>query len=268
MTSTTISQRTAGNALRGVLGLVVFFVLIDVAIRVGLIDGSVFPSPWSVIVRAGELLTTGSFWPEIWTTLYGALIGLVIAAVVGIGLGALFSSSRWIDRFFSGVRELLRPLPAVALAPLLLAMFGRGLTSRAIAVGFAATWPILFNTMSGLRSLSPVSLNAAKSMGLNGIDRLRRVQLPAAMPFVFTGIKVAATIAVIVEVSVEILLPNPEQSGIGGFIALNSIGGFDIDDRAAVYGATLISGLLGLVVAQSLEALETRWFAWSRNESR
>ncbi len=263
-----IPRGLTGNVLRGLTGLVVLFVIVDLVVRLGIVDSAVFPSPWAVVRRAGGLITTASFWPEIWVTLYGALIGLVIATVVGVGLGALFSSSRSIDRLFSGVRELARPLPAVALAPLLLAVFGRGLTSRSIAVAFAAMWPIMFNTIAGLRSPSPVSIESATAMGLARWERLRRVQLPAALPFVFTGIKVASTIAVIVEVSVEILLPDAERAGLGGFIALNSIAGFGLADREAVYAATLISGLLGLVVAQGLETFEHRWFAWSRQGKR
>lgn len=267
MPARTMTSWRLGNAARGIAGLVGLFAVIDVAIRVGLVESTAFPAPGSVVLRAVELLGSASFRPEIWTTLWGALIGLGLATVIGVGLGALLTSSRVADRLTVGVIELLRPLPAVALAPLLLSVFGRGFTSRSIAVAFAAMWPILFNTVSGLRSSSTVSVDSARVMGLGSFAVLRRVRLPAALPFVFTGVRVAASIALIVEVSVEILLPDADRAGLGGFIALNSIAGFGIDDREAVYGATLIAGLLGLVVAQSLEVIQDRSFAWARQGS-
>lgn len=267
MTARTRSAWRPGNAVCGVAGLVGLFAVIDVAVRLDVIESTAFPAPGSVVRRAVELLGNASFRPEIWTTLWGSLLGLGFAIVIGVGLGALLTSSRVADRLSVGVIELLRPLPAVALAPLLLSVLGRGFTSRSIAVAFAAMWPILFNTVAGLRSSSTVSVDSARSMGLSSFAVLRRVRLPAAMPFVFTGVRVAASIALIVEVSVEILLPDGERAGLGGFIALNSIAGFGIEDREAVYGATLIAGLLGLIVAQSLEAIQDRSFAWAREES-
>jgi len=245
-------------------GLAVFFLLVDGALRVGLIDSAAFPTPGSVVLRAVELLGRASFWSEIWTTVSGSLIGLALATIAGVSLGALLTSSRVADGLLSGLTELVRPLPAVALAPLLLAVFGRGITSRSLAVAFATMWPILFNTVSGLRSSPSVSIESAQAMGLGRLEILRRVRLRSAMPFVFTGIRVAASIAIIVEVSVEILLPDSNSAGLGGFIALNSIAGVGIEDREVVYGATLIAGLLGLVVAQILDLIQKRAFSWAR----
>lgn len=252
----------SGPLLRGVGGVLILIAFLELAVATGMVDEAALPPVHDIILRMIDLAASPGFLREVWVTTQGAVLGVATALVVGTVVATVVVSSDWARRTLMPTVELVRPLPAVALAPLLLSLLGRGLQSRSLAVAFACTWPILFNAMYGLRSVDPVAKDTARSFQLGPVAALLRVSLPATAPFVFTGLRIATSIAIIVEISVEILLP--DGTGVGGFIVLNSIG---VIDRETVYGATLIAGVLGLVINWGLAAVESRLFAWQRGMS-
>ena len=102
-------------------------------------------------------------------------------------------------------------------------------------------------------------MQTARTFGLSGIAILRRIKIPSALPFAFTGIRIAASIGLIVAVSAELLIGNGQ--GIGGYILLNSANATNLD---TVYAATLVAGVLGLVVSTVFTALDNKVFAWKK----
>jgi NitT/TauT family transport system permease protein len=256
--STPIPRVTA--VTRGIVGSVAFVVLLEAAVRAGLIGSASLPLPSEVLARTFEMLVDSAVWSEILATMKSWALGLLVAGVAGIGLGMLLGSWRLLARMSRGPIELLRPLPAVAIAPLLLSLLGRGVVSRSLAVAYAALWPILFNTIYGMRSVDPVAKETARSFGLGSFGVLTRVTMPAMSPFVFTGLRVASAIALIVAVSVEFLLPGGDDAGLGGIVVEAQVGG----DLLTMYATVVIAGLLGLATNAVLVAIERRAFGWRR----
>ena len=153
--------------------------------------------------------------------------------------------------------EFLRPIPSVALIPLAILLFGQGLQLKTALIVYACTWPVLFNTIYGVQDVDPLAKDTARSFGFGRPAILARVTLPAATPFIATGVRVAAAIALILAISTELLAG--AAGGIGTFILKESSGGEHAD---LVYAATAMTGVLGLVLNWALLTLERRALAW------
>ena len=243
--------------IRGAVGMAVFVGILEFAVALGIVAAGVLPRPSAIFAKMGMLLTDPSFLGQVWVTVQGVAVGLGAAIVCGTTLGALIATSTIARKLLLPVIELVRPLPGIAYAPLLIVVFQRGLVSRSVVVAIACTWPILFNTRTGFASVDPVAKQTARSFGEGRFGVIRRINFPSASPFVFTGIRVAASIAIVVEIAVEIVIP--DGTGIGGFLIMAGSGGAPLD---VIYGATMVAGVLSLALNFGLGAIDTRFFGW------
>jgi NitT/TauT family transport system permease protein len=182
--------------------------------------------------------------------------GLGIAAAIAVPAGLLLGWGRVAYRASMTIIEFLRPIPSVALIPLAILLYGRGNSMKVALVIYACVWPILFNTIYGIRSVDPVAADSARALGLGRLQIAVRVQLPSASPFIFTGVKIAAGLAVILAVSAELLAGGTEGIGIW-MLEASAIG-----NQTRVYAVTVVSGLIGLALHLVLAAAERRMFAW------
>jgi ABC-type nitrate/sulfonate/bicarbonate transport system permease component len=156
--------------------------------------------------------------------------------------------------------EFMRPIPAVALIPLAIVFFGTsGIAAHRFVVAYAATWPILINTIYGVRGVDRMLHDVASTSGVDGIGRLFRVTLPAALPSIATGIRISAAIALVVCVTAEF------QTGAGG------IGDYMEDQRLAsnipeLYAAVILVALVGYGVNLMLRTVQRRAVFWAGEE--
>ncbi len=234
------------------------FLILEAITRAGLVNSTYLPPAGSIVVEAVRLLGRGEFWGALGSTLLASALGLLRAIAIAVPLGLLLGLSRWANRAAMTVVEMLRPIPSVALIPLSILVYGRGIGMKAFLVTFACIWPILFNTIYGMRDVDRVGTDTARAFGLGPMRTALRVHLPAASPFIYTGIKVAAAVALIVAIAAEII--GGGASGLG--IEMNEAR--ELSDLKASYAYTVITGVLGLLVYVSLEAIERRLFAWNR----
>lgn len=190
-------------------------------------------------------------------TLAAWVIGLALASAIAVPLGLLLGGSRRSRLAAAATIELLRPIPSVALIPLVILLLGRGLDMKVVLVAYASTWPILVNAIAGARAVDPMAVETARAYGLPRTAILRRVVLPSAAPFAFTGIRIAAAIALIVAVSAELLAGG--GLGIGTWLLSVSQAGVA---RELLYAGIVVTGLLGLAIDALLVAGERRLFAW------
>lgn len=234
-----------------------FLVVAEVVIRLAPVDTAFLPPSSVVIARAGELLGDPAFLADavgtIWVWVLGLAISTAIAVPVGVALGSL-PAVRVATR---AVVEFLRPIPPVAMIPLGIVLFGAGIQMKLLLVVYGAVWPILFNTVYALSDTDPVALDTARSFGYGRLATLRRVALPGAAPFIATGVRVSAAIALIVTISVGLLAGG--DSGIGSFIIDAGSGGGNTD---VVLGAAALTGVLGYIGNALLERGERWMFRW------
>jgi ABC-type nitrate/sulfonate/bicarbonate transport system permease component len=153
--------------------------------------------------------------------------------------------------------HFLRSVPAPVMIPPALVLLGLGSGMKIAVIAFGAVWPILLNTIDGVRSQDPTTLEMARAYGIRGTERLRRIVLPAASPQIFAGLRTSLSIALILMVISEMVA---STNGIGNFV-LQSQRTFAIPD---MWSGILLLGLLGIALSMAFALIERRVLRWHR----
>jgi NitT/TauT family transport system permease protein len=179
-------------------------------------------------------------------------IGLVTAVTMGILIGTY----RPVADSLKIIIEFLRPIPSVAMIPLSILFFGLGATMRITVISYAVFWPMLINTIYGVRAIDPQALDTARNFGVTGLEALVRVTLPSALSSIMTGFRISATIALIVTITTELVAGN---SGIGFYISQME----QANRLPPMYGAIVLTGILGYLLNAFYFWLEYKIVFWS-----
>jgi NitT/TauT family transport system permease protein len=246
------------RAVRGLLGLVAFGVVWEAAVAVGLLPARFLPPPSVVLAGVVELFTRMAFLRDVVATVLAWAIALGIAVGAAVPAGLVLGSLPGVRAASRVLVEFLRPIPSVALIPLVVLLVGGGPEAKITLAVYAAVWPVLYNTIYAVGTMDPVLRDTARTCGAGRIRTMLGVALPHAAPFVFTGVRMAAAIALIVVVSTEFLAG--ASRGIGNVVLTTSSGAGRVD---LVLAATLVAGAVGILINQALERLGDRLFAWS-----
>lgn len=184
-------------------------------------------------------------------------VGLGIAIVVGILLGLVLGSSPRLGRAFGPILDFFRALPQPALIPIVIVFLGIGTSAKIFVIAFGAVWPILLNTIDGVRGVDKLLLDMARVYRLTRWERMRRIVLPAISPQVFVGVRLALAIALILMVISEMFA---STNGLGYFI-LMSQQTFAIPE---MWSGIVLLSLIGYLVNVLLLSVENRVLAWHR----
>ncbi|MEX2291820.1 MAG: ABC transporter permease [Mycobacteriales bacterium] len=245
------AQRTRPTSfppLRGLLPLVLLLIAWQVtADRLS----PYFPPPSSWASALLDLWNQGVLLPAAAATVRTFCLGLAAATVLGTALGLAVGASPRVDRALRPTLESARAMPPAAVVPIATLLLGFTGTMKVVVVTSAAVWSILLNTRSGVQQLDPVLHEMARSLQLGRLDRIRKVTLPALLPSIFLGVRVAAPVALVITLLVEILT---QVDGIGALIALSQRN----YQFARGYGLILVAGLFSLVVNALVSALQAQ----------
>jgi NitT/TauT family transport system permease protein len=236
-----------------------FFLLVAIAVEAAvrwldLHDSVAAPSSAARALREG--IVDGTLSGEIATTLESYVQGLALAIALGVVAGVLIGSSRTLLAASSVVVEFLRPIPAVALIPAAIFVFGLDTPMRRFVIAFAAVWPILVNTIYGVRGSDRFLHDVARTSGVGRTGRLIRVTLPAALPSIATGIRVSASLALLVCVTAEFVVGT--GGGLGSYMQEQQ----NAERIPEMYAAVVVVGVLGYLVSAGLRATEHRLLPW------
>ncbi|WP_141207874.1 ABC transporter permease [Streptomyces griseorubiginosus] len=246
------------NTLLGTAGLAAFLLLGEAVPRLGLVKEEYFP-PTSRIARAlADELSDGAFWTALGDTLTGWALGLAIATCAGIVTGVLLSVVPHLREATASTIEFLRPIPSVALIPLAVLLYGSELRSVLILVVYAGFWQVLIQTLYGVQDVDPVADETARSYGLGTWARIRHVLWPSALPYVFTGVRLAAAVALILAITGELVIGAP---GLGARIGVAQ----NSQAVPEMYALIVVTGLLGLLVNVGARTVERRALAWHQS---
>jgi len=214
----------------------------------------VLPSPLSIADRFGQSI--GTVWTGTRVTGLNALIGLVFGGVVGIVGAILAALVRVLDQLSAAVVTALSVVPIVALAPVLYTMFGAGAeTARQLVAALAVFIPVYFNTLRGLRQVRPVLQDLMRAYAASPWQRTRTVTVPGALPYIFTGLRVASSLAVISALIAE-YFGGPVDGLASSITSAAAYSNYTLA-YAFVLGAILL-GLVFYLVTLALEKLATR----------
>ena len=219
------------------------------------IGSDYFPPVSEMFAALFDEAGTSSFWSAVGNTLQGWVLGLGLAALIAIPSGIVIGSSRLLYRSLRAVIEFLRPIPSVALIPLAVLIYGSGLESKVFLATFAATWPLLMQTLYGVQDVDPVATDTARSFGFGRASRLLRVTLPSAVPYIATGVRISAAVALILCVTAELVIG---AAGLGREINLARQGGA-VD---LMYALIIATGLLGWALNAVFARGERRVLHW------
>ncbi|MFJ4200483.1 ABC transporter permease [Streptomyces sviceus] len=246
------------NAALGAAGLTAFLALGEAVPRLGLVKEEYFP-PTSRIARAfaGEL-SDGTFWTALGDTLTGWALGLAIAASAGIVIGVILSVVPYLREATASTIEFLRPIPSVALIPLAVLLYGSELRSVLLLVVYASFWQVLIQTLYGVQDVDPVADETARSYGLGTWARIRHVLWPTALPYVMTGVRLAAAVALILAITGELVMGAP---GLGARIAVAQ----NSQAVPEMYALIVVTGVLGLLINVGARTVERRALAWHQS---
>lgn len=244
------------------LTLRVFFVL---ALPLLLVTAWWFASDGSTDVYWPPLRTILTTFPDVWTgerlradvlpSLLRLLAGFASAAVVGIALGTVIGSYRRVRAVCEPVLEFLRAVPPPVLVPVIVLFAGIGDTMKIAVIASGCVWPILLNTVEGVRAVDSVMTETARSYGITGPARLRHVVLRSASPQIFAGLRQALSIGIILMVISEMFAAS---NGLG-FTIVQFQRSFAIPD---MWTGILLLGLLGFVLSVLFRLVERRTLGW------
>ncbi len=241
---------------RPFLGWVVFAAAVGLWEALARSEGSfLVPTASAVAERAWHVWPTPDFLSNVEASLRRLAAGYAIGASVGVAVGVSMGSSRRVMQALEPLVELLRATPAIALVPALIVILGVGDRMRIAVIAFGVVFPVLVNSMDGVRAAPPELHETASLLRLGRAERILRVDLPAALPSIFAGLRVAGSIGLVMVVVSEFV---GGGDGIGHWILVEQQQ-FDIP---AMYAGILFLGLLGFVLNGVFVLVERRALSW------
>jgi len=223
--------------------LVVFVLAAEVWVRITHKPTYLVPRPSDVWNAIGQ--NAGVLWGSLLTTATAALIGFAASVIVGILVALFLSTSRLVQRAFYPYTVFFQTVPVVAIAPLLVIWYGAGLQSVATCAFIVSVFPVIANTLTGLLSTDPALRDLFRLYGAGGVATLWKLKLPSALPNIYTGMRIAAGLAVIGTIVGEFVAGVLEENpGLGILVVENK----KIGNTPMVFAAVLAASVLGLVM--------------------
>lgn len=245
----------------GVMVLVLAAVLWEAAGRGAWVHKLLFPPLSVVLVKLYDAILSGELLRHLGVSLWRAALGYAAAAVFAVALGVAMGYWRRVYAAFEITIEFLRAVPPPAVIPLAMVFLGIGDALKVFIIFFSCVFPILVNTVDGVRGVDPVLIRTARTFGLSRLQTVWRVILPVAAPSIMTGLRIATAIALILTVISEMI---GATSGIGYFI-LGSQRTLQISE---MYAGIIVLALTGYAINRAFLLVDGRLMAWHKGLTR
>lgn len=221
----------------------------------GIVNPRLFPTPVSVAQAGYQMAIDGTLWTDLAASLRRALTGFAIGSILGVLIGLLTGRIRIFQRILGPIFTVLRPIPSIALVPVAIVWFGIGDDSKYFVISYAVLLAVWLNTHAGAEGVPQAYIRAAQSLGAGRVRTFREVVIPAAAPFIFTGLRLGATVAFLSLVAAEL---TGASEGIG--YRLQEARQFLATDEMFV--GLIELGILGAVLDLTLAAIGRKLVHW------
>jgi ABC-type nitrate/sulfonate/bicarbonate transport system permease component len=244
------------TALIGIVVPATVMVVYEIVAKAGLVNAVFLPAPSAILAAFLEIVRSGALLPPLLHTLALLLLGYGIGCLLAVLLGTLMGYSRAVFNLFEPLVELLRPIPKPALLPPLVLFLGLGPKSEVTLVALGCFFPVLINTLQGVRSIDPTLIDAARTFGHSTNAIWRQILLPASAPSISAGMRISLGLGLILVVISEML------SGTGGLgdAILSAQRSFLIKES---YAWLLVLAIMGLILATIFNAAERKIVFWN-----
>ena len=247
--------RAGGEQLIGIASPLLLLALWEIAARIGLIDVRFFPAPSTIIMQLVLLARSGELELHLWASLqrlfWGFLLGGIPALLLGLAMGLYRPVRIAIDPLVAATY----PVPKSAILPLVLLIFGLGEMSKVVMVALGVFYPILINTVAGVRNIEPIYLDVGRNFGATGWQVFRTIALPGALPNIMAGVKLGIGMGLILIAIAEMI---GAREGIG-YMIWNAWQILAVD---TMYVGLMVIAILGFVFNVILDAIEHAVVPW------
>ncbi len=237
--------------LTGLFTLALLGGLWEGAVRSSLLDYEYLPAPSAIARGAATLVRSGELVPNVGHTLLVTLVGWSVACVLGFSLGLLLGLSPTAYRWSMTSFEVTKAVPPIAFVPATLLIFGFSLRMEVVIVVYVGVWPVLINTIGGVRGVPEELLEVGRMLGMSRLTRLRKLIVPAALPDMTVGLRLALSLCLVLAVVAE-MVGNP--SGLGHAL-VRAQQALQPEKMFAYVGA---AGLLGVTLNAMFRLVATR----------
>lgn len=255
------ARERLGIIVAGCAVPVVLLLCLEFAARDHLVNPTFLPPPSAIIETFWGIVSSGGFVAPLAQTILFLFVGYGIGCVAAIVLGILMGYSRPIYNLFEPLTELLRPLPKPALLPALILFLGLGAKMEITIVALGCFFPVLINTLQGVRAVEPTMINTARTFGHGTFAIWRRILLPASAPYILAGMRVSLGLGLILVVTAEMI------SGTGGLgdAILGAQRTFLVKES---YAWLIVLALLGLLLTWLFTWVEKRLAFWNAPQAQ
>jgi NitT/TauT family transport system permease protein len=251
------SSVARSDYLASILGSVVLIGAWEICIRFFAVPDYILPAPSAIARSLVAGLSSGLFLYNFYVTAFETIIGFLLAAVVGIGIGAMVAQFRFVEKVVYPWLVALQTLPKIAIAPLIIIWAGYGISSKIIIVALVAIFPVLVNTIMGLKSCDQGKIDLMTSLGAGRWETFRAVRFPNALPFIFAGLNVAIVLAILGAIVGEFV---GAKSGLGNLI-LEANFQFDV---TRIFAVLVVLAVFGVVMSQLMRIAQDRLLFWNK----
>lgn len=224
--------------------------------RWGGLDPMILPAPGDIAAQLFAGFESGIYQAHLGVTLLQAMLGFVVAIVLGVGVGALVSASALVERTLNPFLIAFEAMPKIAMAPLVIVWFGYGIWSKVVLAAAIAFFPVLVSTILGLRACDPGRLDVLRSLGASRAQVFRLLRLPGALPFIFSGINVAVVFVLLGSIVGEFI---GARAGLGTLILAAN----ENLETARVFSILGLLAVLGMLLHFGVGALRQRLLFWA-----
>ncbi len=249
------AKKRPTKQLLGLAGILAFLLVWELVPRVGIVEARFLPPASEVIAMLFNDFGLTAFWLAVGETMLAWFLGLLMAVVLAVVLGFIIGSSSFLRKITNSTVEFLRPIPSVALIPLAVLLFGVKIESSLMLIVYASFWQVFIQVLYGVADVDNVAMQTAKSYGLGRFARVRYVVFPTALPYLMTGVRLAAAVALILAITAELVIGSP---GLGREIALAQSGGA----ISGMYALVLATGLIGVLINLLMRFIERKTLSW------
>ncbi|WP_079127246.1 ABC transporter permease [Streptomyces sp. TP-A0874] len=237
------------------IGIAVAVLIAEIVPRSGLVADGALPPLSAVLAELAHQAGHTTLWEALGRTVRTWAIGLTAAVAAGVAAGFVIGLVPLLRAITSSTVEFLRPIPSVALIPAVILVFGTDFQSGVVLIVYAGFWQVLVQVLYGIQDVDPVAYDTARSYRFGLWARVRHVVWPTTLPFVFTGIRLAASVSLVLAITGELVIGTP---GIGQLISVAQSSGA----TTPMFAFVLLTGVLGTLVNIAFRFAERAALGW------
>lgn len=227
----------------------------EVAVKAMNVPSYVVPAPTEIVMALQRGLSSGLYLRHLAYTLQACLMGFAIGSIIGIALGAVIASFRFAELIVYPYVIMFKSMPKVALAPLFTLWFGLGITSKIVSASIICFFPLLVNTIAGLRSADEDRISLMKSMGATPFQIFWYLRFPSALPFIMAGLELAVVLALIGTIVAEFV---GARAGLGTLIQIQNAN----MDGPGQFSVLILLSVIGLTMNVIVRKIKKRVLSW------